>query len=128
MAVTDAERGAGASTANSPTTCPRPASTRVRSPTWTRTLPFGDDEEPVLDGAALDDPCARLDRHLLEELATATSMWPGTSLNSSTRCRTATRSIVKSARPAHPPTRRRCASRQSAGDDRGRRVQSVTSR
>ena len=34
---------------------------------WTRTRPVGDDEEPVLDRAAFDDRCARLERHLLEE-------------------------------------------------------------
>ena len=39
IAVTDADRGAGASTASSPTTAPGPLSTIVRVPTCTRTLP-----------------------------------------------------------------------------------------
>ena len=34
---------------------------------WTRTRPVGDDEEPVLDAAALDDRGARLERHFLED-------------------------------------------------------------
>ena len=67
IAVTDADRGAGASTANSPTTPPGPCLAERPVADVDADPPVGHHEQPVLDRAALDDRCAGLDAHLLEE-------------------------------------------------------------